>query len=512
MPTRRIQLLTLAVFAMFGISVLIGGSQAHEPHSAFSPVIPKTWDEEALASLNVPLVDAGRTPLHASSDYYYRIPVRTIYKSYPIYAPDKEPPGYIEWLKQQEPEEIVIDFSKLATEQDWIRAGETVFNSPTFVGKTWVGADVRDPEMWTKTGMPVAKDGTIPFVSYVVRKKGEIEIGDGSCALCHTRVMPDRTVVKGAQGNLPGGSLTAFVGRKQAAEAKDPAVFLAAVRNSLRRAEAMPWLQPDPAESVGRMSLDQIISAYETMPPGVSGRNHSSLFFSPQLPDLIGIKERRYLDHTGFVRHRGIADLMRYAALVQGMDAFDLFGDFMFARSLPDPSTRQRYSDEQLYALALYVYSLKPPPNPKVFGVLAARGKQIFEREKCASCHTPPMYTNNKLTPVDGFTPPKDHFEKFSILPASVGTDTNSALRSRKGTGYYKVPSLRGVWYRGPFEHNGSVRTLEDWFDPQRLKENYVPAGLVGSGVKARPIVGHPFGLRLSEQDRRALIAFLKTL
>jgi len=37
------------------------------------------------------------------------------------------------------------------------------------------------------------------------------------------------------------------------------------------------------------------------------------------------------------------------------------------------------------------------------------------------------------------------------------------------------VPSLRGVWYRGPFEHNGSVATLEDWFDPAGLRDDYVP-------------------------------------
>jgi cytochrome c peroxidase len=30
---------------------------------------------------------------------------------------------------------------------------------------------------------------------------------------------------------------------------------------------------------------------------------------------------------------------------------------------------------------------------------------------------------------------------------------------------YYKVPSLKGVWYRGPFEHNGSVATFEDSLD-----------------------------------------------
>jgi hypothetical protein len=69
-----------------------------------------------------------------------------------------------------------------------------------------------------------------------------------------------------------------------------------------------------------------------------------------------------------------------------------------------------------------------------------------------------------------------------------------------------------GVWYRGPFEHNGSVATLEDWFDPKRLDEDYVPTGFKGYGVKTRAVKGHRFGLDLSEQDRKALIAFLKTL
>ncbi|MGE0758925.1 MAG: hypothetical protein AB7O38_18030 [Pirellulaceae bacterium] len=79
-------------------------------------------------------------------------------------------------------------------------------------------------------------------------------------------------------------------------------------------------------------------------------------------------------------------------------------------------------------------------------------------------------------------------------------------------TGYYKVPSLKGVWYRGPFEHNGSVATLEDWFDPNRLKDDYVPTGFKGIGSKTRAVKGHEFGLQLSAEDKRALIAFLKTL
>jgi hypothetical protein len=94
-------------------------------------------------------------------------------------------------------------------------------------------------------------------------------------------------------------------------------------------------------------------------------------------------------------------------------------------------------------------------------------------------------YTNNKLTPAAGFRIPEEHKKKFAILPVVVGTETNLALRTRRGTGYYKVPSLKGVWYRGPFEHNGSVATLEDWFDPARVRDDYVPTGFKGYGVKS---------------------------
>ena len=60
-------------------------------------------------------------------------------------------------------------------------------------------------------------------------------------------------------------------------------------------------------------------------------------------------------------------------------------------------------------------------------------------------------------------------------MRTQVGLDPGLALKTRKGTGYYKVPSLKGLWYRGPFEHSGSITTLEAWFDPARLRDDYVP-------------------------------------
>src|SRR5436305_415838 len=93
-----------------------------------------------------------------------------------------------------------------------------------------------------------------------------------------------------------------------------------------------------------------------------------------------------------------------------------------------------------------------------------------------------------------------------------IDTDPRLTLQTRRGTGFYKVPSLRGVWYRGALEHNGSVATLEDWFDDRRLRDDYVPTGFKGYGVATRAVKGHPFGLKLPETDKRALVAFLKTL
>lgn len=112
-----------------------------------------------------------------------------------------------------------------------------------------------------------------------------------------------------------------------------------------------------------------------------------------------------------------------------------------------------------------------------------------------------------------GFDPPDDAFKRgLDVSTRRVGTDPGLALKTRKGTGYYKVPSLRGLWYRGLYEHSGSVSSLEDWFDRRRLRDDYVPTGWRGRGIKIRAVAGHPFGLDLSEEDKKALIAFLKTL
>jgi hypothetical protein len=519
MQLRPITLVTTALLSLAGLLGFAHGG-AQKSDSLKPGPIPRTWDEKALATLELPLADPKASAVHVSADYFYRMRVRTIWTTYPIYAPGREPPGYIDWLQKQEAHNV-FDPAKLKTRADWVRAGELVFDQPSFFGdmsgfEPKAPLYVREKEWYEKVRPPIAADGTLPFYRYVVREKGKVEVGIVSCGTCHTRVMPDGTVLKGAQGNFAFERANVLLYRQSPERVK-----LTEARNQEIALFGTPWLRPDPHARLQQMSLAEIADLHEAIPPNVLGRTGSSAFYPVHIPDLIGLQARRRLDSTGLVRHESIGDLMRYAQLNQNEDLFSHYGDFIpieafLGKKLPeDPSAvplAERYSDEQLYALAQYLYSLTPPANPNRPTALTRRGQQVFARAGCGSCHTPPLYSNNMLTPAEGFQVPPEHSRKYRIMPICVGTDPNLALKTRRGTGYYKVPSLKGVWYRGMFLHDGSCATLEDLFDRKRLWDDYVPTGFKGYGVKSRAVKGHVFGLNLSEADRKALIAFLKTL
>ena len=477
--------------------------------SAFQPQIPKTWTDDAVRKLEVPLAQAEFSARHISETDYYRTRERVIHRGYPVYHPDREPAGYWKWLHEREPE-LGFDTAKLQTREAWIAAGEIVFNAPKSFGPVFFGADdLRDTSFYKDTGMPMSADGTIPFASWVVREKGTVELGSMGCNTCHTRVLSDGTVVPGAQGNNPGDRQGARM-LERASRFAGSAKILQRIRQFALQFE-LPWLDKDLNRQARTMPLEDLIAAGKAIPPGVTARSFTSMFVPPQIPDLIGVEHRRFLDHTGLVRHRGPADLMRYSSLVQDMMGYSSYGDLEPMRT-PAPGKGERFSDEQLYALTLYLYSLRPPPNPNPFDERAKLGKKIFTREGCGGCHTPPLYTNNRLIAVDGWEPSAGDRKRFDVMSRRVGTDARYALQTKKGTGYYKIPSLKGVWYRGPFEHNGSVATLEDWFDSARLRENYRPTGFKGHSVERRPIKGHEYGLDLASDEKASLIAFLRTL
>ena len=518
-----------------GIAILIANVAlvAALPPASSTPAIPKVWDDAIMPTLELPSVEPAYTPQQIKADYYYRIPVRPIYRSYPVYRPDKEPKGYYESLLQKEPEILWDDKGhrpELKTEADWLRAGEMVFDSPITIDNGHIGGSsgnadnfLRNPAWYQHTGTQVTADGKVAFYSYVIREKGKVEIGTLSCTMCHTRMMPGGVIVKGAQGNFPFNQ--SFAEDVRSDPSTDPSVIEEA-RAGARLLYRTPWLNPDPLAAQDGQTSEEFAAFLDLMPPGVLARHRLRPDEPVQIPDLIGVQGQHYLDRSGLQHHRDLTDLMRYAALNQGADFLSSSGgwvpltEILGGHPLPEdpkdapPGVIERYSDEQLYALARYVYSLKPPTNPNPFDAKAARGQQVFADEGCAKCHDPKQgFTNNKLIAAPGFVVPPDHPERANIMNRRVNTDGKMTLTTRRGTGFYKVPSLLGVWYRGPFEHNGSVATLEDFFDPHRLDADYVPTGWKGPfGTKTRAVKGHEFGLDLPQDEVAALIAYLKTL
>ena len=155
----KLSLLTLLLLTSYAASADKESAQKATDHRVTN--IPKTWVDAELAEAEIPLADPIASPSHVSADYYYRIPERKIYKTYPVYAPAKEPLGYLDWLKQQEPE-IVFDATKLKTEADWIRAGELVFETDTAIMAVTPNTFARNPALYEQTHRHYAR-GPLPF-------------------------------------------------------------------------------------------------------------------------------------------------------------------------------------------------------------------------------------------------------------------------------------------------------------------------------------------------------------
>src|SRR5260370_21545868 len=275
---------SFALIVFVGASTVVARLDTQVEQSAFHVSVPRVWDDQAIATVELPLVTPVGSPRHISHDYYYKIPVRPIYKSYPVYAPGREPAGYMDWLKQQEPEIVWDDAGRkpaLNTEADWIKAGEMVFDTPIYYTTHRVVAfeDVRNPEWYRKTGAPIANDGTLPYVRYVVRKKGEVDRGNFACGLSHARVMAESSALKSAQVNFPFEKSKAWGFQKPSATPDELAKKEATLRMLDRGGVAAPWVTPDPLKPVDALTFDHLVSAHESFPAGVLPRHRAHLFY-----------------------------------------------------------------------------------------------------------------------------------------------------------------------------------------------------------------------------------------
>jgi mono/diheme cytochrome c family protein len=121
------------------------------------------------------------------------------------------------------------------------------------------------------------------------------------------------------------------------------------------------------------------------------------------------------------------------------------------------------------------------PPAGSFDAAAARRGERVFHgKAQCATCHTPPTYTDVSTGPDPSVPVLHD--------PAEVGTEPFYAARS--ATGKYRTTPLRGIWQHPPYFHDGSAANL-------------------------LAVVNHydqRFRLNLSASQKADLVEFLKSL
>jgi hypothetical protein len=194
-----------------------------------------------------------------------------------------------------------------------------------------------------------------------------------------------------------------------------------------------------------------------------------------------------------------------------------------------------------------WIWTLPPPKYPYgIDAALAARGATLYQRD-CLSCHGDHRFRDGVLSgdrigtvvPIDQIATDRHRLDSYTpVFAANQYTlfpDSEYRFtRFRKTNGYANHP-LDGIWARAPYLHNGSVPTLRDLLEPpeqrpavfyrgydvfDRAKVGFVSdvaeergrrffrydTALPGNGNG-----GHVYGTGLADDDKQAIVEYLKT-
>ncbi|MBC7920694.1 MAG: hypothetical protein H7Z75_06340 [Ferruginibacter sp.] len=173
--------------------------------------IPRTWDLKSIKRFHLSPPDTSVRVVYAPQAYCDSLPEHVIYQTYPVLARAHEKPGYLDSLRQLEPE-IAFDANALKTPEDWIKAGETVFNRPVSYRPETGRYSSIDQTYLDATKAKITPGGVYPYNRYVITQKGKLVWGSLSCASCHTRVMDSGELIAGAQGTGAGDTPAYFHG------------------------------------------------------------------------------------------------------------------------------------------------------------------------------------------------------------------------------------------------------------------------------------------------------------
>jgi len=315
----------------------------------------------------------------------------------------------------------------------WVALGRRVFFEYPMRAEVYMEWGLTRPELAAAVGIERSADGGIPGLVVFRDVDREVRVGI-TCAICHSSVEDGEVIEGSARRRFDYGRLRL-------------AYF----------ADTGEWVEPGLAR---RMA---------TWGPGRADVTEDDDEDPVTIPDLWGIRAQRWLTQAGTIRHE--------SPLALAIRQETQLTDSNHAMVRPPRALA--------WALAMYVYSLEPPPRTVA---ATSRGAAVFA-EECAECHANEGYGGGV------------------IAADRIGTDPALATSRGRGTGHYRVAPLLRVAHGAPYLHDGAVASLEELLSSARLRPDYA-AGRLGPG----PIPGHVAGTALAADDRTALLAFLETI
>ncbi len=129
--------------------------------------------------------------------------------------------------------------------------------------------------------------------------------------------------------------------------------------------------------------------------------------------------------------------------------------------------------------------------DKKAMSASQVRGMNIFvKKTACDSCHLGFNFTDGSYVNVGiGMDKPQPDLGRYSVS------------NREEDKGAFKTPTLREIEHTGPYMHDGRFKTLEE------VVEHYDKGG-----VKNRWLDERLKPLKLTEQEKKDLVAFLKAL
>jgi mono/diheme cytochrome c family protein len=236
----------------------------------------------------------------------------------------------------------------------------------------------------------------------------------------------------------------------------------------------------------------------------------------------------------------------KHAMFYNGFGRGD-FGKFLMASNLltVNDTSESAEVDSHMPDLLAYINSLTPPKYTREINIeVAKRGEQIFINN-CSGCHGTygsEAYYPNLLIPAETIGTDSMLYSSNYSNPQFIEwfnrswfTKGDHPARLEPFNGYI-APPLDGIWITAPFLHNGSVPTLEAllnsklrptyWsrnfekpvYDYEAVGWSYDSlgngdrSGIYNTTFPGYGNMGHSFSDELTDEERKALIEYLKTL